>query len=195
MPTKSPLCVDLDGTITLIDTLLIGAVLFVRKNPLRLFKLAYWLRRSKPYMKERLFQCVLPDPNDIPYNSEFLAWLQNEKDQGRTIVLATAANHRLAEHVAEHLGLFDQVLASPADSNLKGKYKAEALNALFGRKGYDYAGNSKDDIPVWENAAQAIVVNPDRTVQGQKISNEIKRFLPSKKNYCKLFTIKAYLSK
>ena len=70
----------------------------------------------------------------------------------------------LAEGVAGELGLFDRVLASRPGHNLKASHKASALVELYGEGGFDYAGNSHADLPVWARCAQAIVVNPDRGV-------------------------------
>ena len=41
----------------------------------------------------------------------------------------------------------------------RGAAKLKRLTELYGEKGFDYAGNSSVDIPVWRGAAEAIVVN------------------------------------
>jgi 4-hydroxybenzoate polyprenyltransferase len=55
--------------------------------------------------------------------------------------------------------LFDEVVASTADRNLKGPAKAEALVARFGASGFVYAGDARADLAVWRQAAAAIMVN------------------------------------
>jgi 4-hydroxybenzoate polyprenyltransferase len=42
---------------------------------------------------------------------------------------------------------------------MRGHNKGRALAERFGKKGFDYAGNSSVDLPVWSEARQAIVVN------------------------------------
>src|SRR5690606_17703338 len=42
------------------------------------------------------------------------------------------------------------------------KSRAELLVERYGRPGFDYAGNDRDDLPVFDAARQAIVVAPDR---------------------------------
>ncbi len=42
-----------------------------------------------------------------------------------------------ANSVAEHLGIFDRVIASTTVHNLKGGRKAEALVSEFGERGFD----------------------------------------------------------
>jgi 4-hydroxybenzoate polyprenyltransferase len=51
------------------------------------------------------------------------------------------------------------VLASDGRHNLRGKAKGARLAERFGKGGFDYAGNSSVDLPVWERGRRAIVVN------------------------------------
>ena len=66
--------------------------------------------------------------------------------------------------VANHVGIFDEVLGSDGKTNLRGGNKLKALIARFGERGFDYAGNSSADFPVWRGAREAIVVNASRAV-------------------------------
>ena len=60
--------------------------------------------------------------------------------------LPPAANEAVAERVATHLGLFDEVIASTTGHNLKGAAKAEALVARFSPAGFVYAGDARADL-------------------------------------------------
>jgi 4-hydroxybenzoate polyprenyltransferase len=90
-----------------------------------------------------------------------LAFLREERKRGRRIVLATASWEALAQRVADHLGLFDEVLATTRAGNLKGPAKAAHLVSRWGERGFDYVGDSMADVPVWERARSVYVV--DRT--------------------------------
>jgi phosphoserine phosphatase len=98
------------------------------------------------------------DPAKLPYNAEFLAWLRAEKQAGRQMVLATAADRTIADAIQRHLGLFNEVLASDGVLNLKGVNKLRHLQSKFGSE-FEYAGNSSADIPIWQECRSAIVVN------------------------------------
>jgi 4-hydroxybenzoate polyprenyltransferase len=74
-------------------------------------------------------------------------------------VLATAADERIANAIAERIGLFDRVFASDGETNLKSHNKTEKLVAEFGEKGFDYIGDSRADIPVWRAAREAYTVS------------------------------------
>lgn len=152
------LVVDLDGTLIKTDLLAETANRFIVARPWCFFQLLAWLSAGRSMLKARLAQAVAIDTATLPYNEELLAWLRDEKAKGRRIALATASHRLLAEQVAGHLGLFDEVLATDATTNLKAETKRDALVARFGERGFDYVGDSRADRPVWRSAAQAHVV-------------------------------------
>lgn len=152
------LCVDLDGTLIRSDLLLESFLALIKRNPLFLFRLPLWLLRGKAALKAEIASRVSLDPAYLPYHPTFLPWLRTQATRGRSLILCTASNHRLAEAVARHLGCFSEVIASDATHNLSGKNKAERLVARFGEKGFDYCGNAAVDLAVWRRARGAVVV-------------------------------------
>ncbi len=156
-----PLCVDLDGTLTPVDTLHEGLLALAKSSPLSLFALPAQLGRGKAAFKAFVAQRAPVDAEVLPIRPELLEWLQTQKRDGRRLVLVTASDRRTAESVAECVGLFDEVIASDGRNNLAGDAKREALVQRFGEKGFDYAGNDAQDLPVWRSAARAIVVGDE----------------------------------
>lgn len=154
---KAPLVVDLDGTLTPTDTLVESVIQLVKQSPLNLLKLPFWLIKGRAAFKEELASRTAIVPALLPYRPALLAYLQQEKDKGRCLVLATAAHRSIAEGVAAHLGLFDAVLATDANHNLKGKSKLAAIHGQVGEK-FVYAGDSSVDIPIWQCSEAAILV-------------------------------------
>jgi 4-hydroxybenzoate polyprenyltransferase len=65
----------------------------------------------------------------------------------------------VAESIANHLGIFDDIISSDGVVNLSGSVKSKELVRRFGEKGFDYVGNSKPDLEVWKFSRNAIVVN------------------------------------
>ncbi len=160
-----PLCVDLDGTLVRSDTLVESVLSVVRPAPQRLFGLVAALKRGKARFKAYVAERSGMEVDTLPYQAAFLAFLQEQKAAGRKLVLVTAAHRTVADQVAQHLGLFDVVMASDEGCNLKAKAKRDRLVAEFGEGGFDYAGNSHADLPVWAACRKAIVVNPDPGVE------------------------------
>ncbi len=153
-----PLCVDLDGTLVKTDMLLETFILLLKKNILYIFLAPLWLLRGKAFLKKQIAERVSFDPVNLPYNVEFLTFLKNEHARGRKLVLVTASDYRVAEKIASHLTLFNEVLASNGSVNLSGKNKLAALVQKFGAQGFDYAANGQIDLTIWPHAKNAIVV-------------------------------------
>jgi len=165
MSTSQVIAVDLDGTVTWTDTLHESILALIGNKPIFIFILPFWFLKGIAYLKSKVAEHCTLDVTTIPYNLLLIDWLKEQKAKGKKIVLCTAANERVAKAVAEHLGLFDDIIASNINTNLKSGSKRKSLEEKFGNKGYEYAGNSRADIKVWAGAANAIIVNASKVVQ------------------------------
>jgi 4-hydroxybenzoate polyprenyltransferase len=106
-----------------------------------------------------------------------LQWLKEEQGRGRRLVLATAANATIAQGIAGHLGVFDEIVCSSGTENLAGDNKRKALVARFGEKGFDYVGNATADLSVWRSAHRAIVVGgAGISAQAGRVAEVSRRF-------------------
>jgi 4-hydroxybenzoate polyprenyltransferase len=132
-----------------------------------------WLLRGKAFAKKKLAEAGLIDPSRLPYNNDLIAFLQKEREDGRKLVLVTASDKQAALPIAEHLHIFDDVIASDGNNNLKGKVKSSKLMNVFGEKEFIYAGNDNSDLHVWRNAQSAIMVNTSRG-----LSKAVRSFVP-----------------
>lgn len=161
--SKAPLVVDLDGTLIATDTLVESVVKLIKRSPLNLFRLFFWLLRGRASLKSQVAALVELDASRLPYRQELLAYVKAERAAGRKIVLATAAHESIASKVASHLGLFDLVLATKGSRNLKGDEKLKAIRSEVGER-FSYAGDSATDLPVWCAAESALLVGVSNTV-------------------------------
>ena len=159
-----PLVVDLDGTLIKTDLLWEALARLLRRKPLMLLAVLFWWMRGRAFLKRQLARRVTIDPAALPYYEPFLAFLREQKKAGRKLILATASDRNMALPVANHVGLFDEVLGSDGKMNLRGANKLKVLIAKFGERGFDYAGNSSADLAVWRGAREAIVVNASTAV-------------------------------
>ncbi|MEM8739287.1 MAG: UbiA family prenyltransferase [Planctomycetota bacterium] len=149
-----PLYVDLDGTLIKSDLLIETAIGLVKQDPASLWSVPGWLLQGRPTLKRRLAERAMPDPADLPYRTEVLAYLGEERERGRRIILATAADRHAAERIAEHVGLFDEVLATDGPVNLKGGEKLKAIQADAGGQPFAYLGDCLADEPIWAEAQE-----------------------------------------
>jgi 4-hydroxybenzoate polyprenyltransferase/phosphoserine phosphatase len=157
MAFNTPLVVDLDGTLTATDTLVESLIKVVKLSPANLLRLPLWLLKGRAEFKEVVAAHASIATQSLPYREALLDYLRQEKASGRQIVLATAAHQSIADGVSAHLGLFDNVLATQAGHNLKGKVKLKAIQESVG-DAFVYAGDSHFDLPIWKAAKAAVLV-------------------------------------
>lgn len=153
---KLPLVVDLDGTLTPSDTLMESVIRVVRRDPSNLLRLPFWLAGRRAAFKAKVAEHADFRAETLPYREPLVDYLARERKGGRKIVLATAAHRSIAERVNAHLGLFDLVIATCGETNLRGESKLAGIREQVGND-FVYAGDSKADLPVWAGAKGAIL--------------------------------------
>ncbi|WHZ24552.1 MAG: Integral membrane protein [Nitrospira sp.] len=186
---KSPLCVDLDGTLVKTDLLWESLLALLKQSPFLLFQLPFWLLKGRAYFKHEIARRVTLDVATLPYHQELIEFLSNERRAGRELVLATASHITFARAVAAHLRLFDdRVFGSDASVNLKGARKVALLVERYGVRRFAYAGNSTADLPVWAEANEAIIVNaPAGLVNRAQALTTVTRVFTEPVQWLKLF--------
>ena len=154
-----PLVVDLDGTLLNSDLLVESMSALVAFSPQRAFRTCWRIRDGKAALKAGLAACVDLDLDTLPWNEAVVAFLLQQRARGRRLYLASAADRRWVQAVADKFRCFDGVFASDGIRNLSGRAKAAALRDAFGERGFDYIGNAAVDIPVWRAASRPLVAN------------------------------------
>ncbi|MEX0346786.1 MAG: UbiA family prenyltransferase [Rhizobiaceae bacterium] len=190
------LAVDLDGTLIATDLLWESLFQLLRANPLALFLLPLWALKGKAYLKSEIARRVDLDPSILPYRQEVLARLKDERSSGRQLILATGSHEKLARSVSDHLGIFSEVFATDEKCNLTSSRKRDVLTGRYGDGGFDYAGNSKADIAVFDAARSAIVVAPDNKAARWQVENGgelIDAPRPSLKTIIKMLRVHQWL--
>ncbi len=162
-PTGGPLYVDMDGTLLATDALWELFVRLVKSEPVLLLQVPLWLMRGKAFFKRKLASHISLNPALLPYHEPVIAFLTRERQKGREIILATASDQQVAESVARYVGLFTAVLASDGTVNLAGHAKLSAIQQHANGVAFDYVGNSRTDLAIWEHASRAILVQPSRS--------------------------------
>jgi 4-hydroxybenzoate polyprenyltransferase len=173
-----PLCVDLDGTLTPIDTLHESILSLRASAPTALLQLPLWLSRGKAKFKREVAKHASINIARLPFRPELLEWLDTERTAGRRLVLVTAADRSIADGVANRLGFFSEVIASDGINNIAGEGKCRALLDRFGEKGFDYVGNDSKDEAVWRSSRQAVVVGSAALVERARQICEVTKVFP-----------------
>lgn len=160
-----PLVVDLDGTFLRTDLLFEAVVMLFKKNPLYLFLVFFWALQGKCILKQNIFSRVEIHYGLLPVHHELIAFLHQELERGRKLVLATASPQEAAERVAELYPLFSEIFGSRDGINLKGSAKAELLLGQYGQGQFDYIGNDRSDLAIFSQARNAYLVNAPAWVE------------------------------
>lgn len=158
-----PLVVDLDGTLVATDTLHEQLLHIAGHRASALPEALAALTRGKTRFKTVVARHAQLDPAALPYRSDVMRLIESARGQGRPIVLASASHRSTVQAVADHLNVFDAVIASSDTANLKGASKLAAIRDLLNERGwgdrFDYIGDSPADLPIWERAQTAYLVD------------------------------------
>lgn len=194
-----PLVVDLDGTLIRTDLLVESASQYISKNLLRIFVIFYYLLKGRSQLKHFLAERVRLDAGALPYNTELLSWLKQQKESGRLVVLATASSEIYAEKISKYLGLFDVVYGSTMELNLKSHQKKSLLVSRYGDFGFEYVGNEDADLPIWSVSAGCYMVGGSKGLEEKVRSfNNLRLNFDSKpknsfKNFLKAMRLHQWL--
>lgn len=182
---KIALCVDLDGTLLKSDILYESILLLVKKRPWLLFLLPFWVMKGKVFLKKKMYDIISIDPCYMPYNQDVIEFIKKEKSHRTEVALATATWKPVAESIAKHLGLFDRVIGTEDNVNLRGENKLLELEKIYGKGQFDYMGDSSVDIPIWKSSNRAYLVNPDSSTEERaiKIGNVERIFQSDQSNF------------
>ena len=159
------LYVDLDGTLIATDLLHETSLRLLRAAPLAALRIPAWLLRGKAFLKQQIAQRVAIDVAALPYRPGVLELIRQARAEGRRVVLTTASDRQLASSVAEHLGVFDHVIASDGVSNISGARKLEAIREDAAGHPFCYMANEAVDLSVWQGAQAAVVVSSSEALR------------------------------
>lgn len=153
------LIVDLDGTLLRSDMLYESFWSALGRDWRAPINAGMALRRGKPALKEYLAQVAAVDVATLPYNHEVIDFVRARRAEGTRTALVTATDQSIADKIAAHLDIFDEVHGTKDGTNLKGPNKAAFLKETYPDKKLAYMGDAAADLPVWDAVDLAITVN------------------------------------
>lgn len=157
-----PMVVDLDGTLFKGDLTWEALFQVLSRNPLVFLRSLLAGFAGKAAFKTSLAPHFLAEWDSLPLNREVVNLIEQSREEGRSVVLATGSHELLAKRFAQESGLFDEVHGSTRHTNLTGRAKADFLAGRYGSKGFHYVGNGWVDLPVFQVADRAVLVRGSR---------------------------------
>lgn len=155
---KPALFVDLDESLIKTDILREQLVRSFATSPWQTVKMLFRQKFRPERLKDAVANKVDIDPATLPYNADVLALVHQAKKEGRVVVLATATHEYVARKIAGHLGVFDAVLATTDTHNCKGSQKLAAMQAFAAGQPFDYVGDSRADLKIFQSAQTPYIV-------------------------------------
>ncbi len=157
-----PLCVDLN--LIKAHVLQEAFIQLLKVNMVYAVLALGWLLKGTENLKKNISARVPLNVELLPWNEEFCSWLREERANGRSLILCSFVDRRIAEEVAQHCGLFEKIIVDPQQRSARERL-ADTLARDYGEKGFDYAGGDTNDLTVWRRSRCAIVVSPSHKLQ------------------------------
>lgn len=162
-PRRRPpaLVVDLEGGLLARDPVRNVLAWALRHRP-RAALAALWRHRGRADRALRALARRFPDARvPLRVNGEMLDLIAAHRRCGGSVTLVGAAPMEMVEGLAQALGLSAAVYGSDRAQRFNPAARALALESLYGRGGFDYAGGRADQAPICLAARRSLMVEGD----------------------------------
>tara|TARA_Y100000389_G_C17236700_1_gene400943 strand:+ start:104 stop:655 length:552 start_codon:yes stop_codon:yes gene_type:complete len=160
------LAVDLDHTLIDTDMIYYGLKqLLVRK--LYLFPILFFIfiTKGKTYAKKYLYENSFFDIKNIPFNKPLIEYINEQKNNYDHVILISGSYYKYVQYIAEHLKMFDSFVGTNSELNMVGFNKVLHLKEKLDNPIFDYIGDNKKDIPIWELSRNVLVVDHGKIIK------------------------------
>lgn len=156
--SMKPLVLDVDGTFLKTDMLLESFWQALGRAPIATLRAAFSNLTNRAALKKALAEIAELRTDLLPTNPDVADLAHQSIREGREVILASGSDISLVSRLADDHKILSRVFASDGTTNMTGTRKAAALVKAYGKGGFDYAGDSIVDKPVWQAAENAIIV-------------------------------------
>ena len=154
------LFVDLDGTLIKEDLSNLAFINLLKSNPIKLFfYLLIFIFKGKSYLKEKISKNFSVPINKHTFNKSALDYVREVKNRHRVVYLISGSHQYLVDQIDQHLKIFFESFGTKNNFNMVGTNKIKFINEKLNIIEFDYLGNSKKDMPIWENCKRIIYTN------------------------------------
>ena len=160
MDDNKILFVDLDGTLIKEDLSNLAFIDYLQKKPLRtLYHLIVFLFKGKPYLKEIISKDFRVPVESLTFNKGALDYVRDIKNRHRVVYLISGSHQILVDQFQNHLKIFFEAFGTNKKFNMVGQNKVQFINEKLNINDFDYFGNSKKDLPIWNHCKRIIYTN------------------------------------
>jgi 4-hydroxybenzoate polyprenyltransferase/phosphoglycolate phosphatase-like HAD superfamily hydrolase len=178
---NQPICVDLDGALVSGNVFWESLIALFKDRTATALRVLLSLVKGRAHLKRRLAENTPLDPARLSYRPDLLESLEDLHDRGACLVLATSSHESHARAVADHLGIFSEVVASDGQTNVP-RRKGASLEGRYGASGFVYVGKRWSELLGSQAAAVATAVpatpaGPVNTKPAARAQFNVRRLL------------------
>ena len=160
MDDNKILFVDLDGTLIKEDLSNLAFMDYLGKKPFKtLYHLIVFLFKGKPYLKEIISKDFRVPVESLTFNKGALDYVRDIKNRHRVVYLISGSHQILVDQFQSHLKIFFEAFGTNKKFNMVGQNKVKFINESLNINNFDYFGNSKKDLPIWDYCKRIIYTN------------------------------------
>ena len=160
MDDNKILFVDLDGTLIKEDLSNLAFMNYLGKKPFKtLYHLIVFLFKGKPYLKEIISKDFRVPVESLTFNKGALDYVRDIKNRHRVVYLISGSHQILVDQFQSHLKIFFEAFGTNKKFNMVGQNKVKFINESLNINNFDYFGNSKKDLPIWDYCKRIIYTN------------------------------------
>lgn len=181
------LVVDLDNSLLKVDLFKEALCKSLYQKPWIFIKTVFLAMSNRAKAKTYISKNIKIDCQILPYNQEVISIMQNYRDNGYQLILATGAPEVYASAIANHLGFFDNVISTVDKVNNIGNNKLRLIKEKVTGE-FIYIGDSIKDLPIWVHCKKAIIIGNSISIKKILKSNsvEIVDVIKNKKYFRKI---------
>ena len=160
MDDNKILFVDLDGTLIKEDLSYLAFMDYLKKKPFKtLYHLIVFVFKGKPYLKEIISKDFRVHVESLTFNKGALDYVRDIKNRHRVVYLISGSHQILVDQFQNHLKIFFEAFGTNKKFNMVGQNKVKFINESLNINNFDYFGNSKKDLPIWDYCKRIIYTN------------------------------------
>ncbi|MEJ2538842.1 MAG: UbiA family prenyltransferase [Gemmatimonadota bacterium] len=149
----TPVCVTLSGGLLANDLLGEAALTLMKRRPSSILRLPGWLMRGRGTLNREVASRIGLEAEHLPYDQACLRYLAAQRDAGRPVILVSDHDPSYSRSVADHLGLFDDVVV--LEDSGRGEV-GQRLVERFGRGGFDFVTGANPPAGMAQAARQVL---------------------------------------
>ena len=176
MDDNKILFVDLDGTLIKEDLSDLAFSHSLRKSPFKtLFYLLIFLFKGKPYLKYKISKNFTIPFENLTFNKAAFDFIRNVKNRHRTVYLISGSHQVLVDQIANYLNIFFESFGTRDNFNMVGINKVQYITKSLKIHKFEYLGNSKKDIPIWNFCQKIIYTNANDGLKKILLSSKLEK--------------------